>query len=110
MRRTRGRQDDVGDEQIRSSIPKNGLKHISTKASLAETAKITKSVVEKYGGTGYTLAKDDKEAAESWTERDYDALQVYYSRIMSTLAVLSPVLKMVRFIVRFPPFLVILRR
>ncbi|KAM6490032.1 FAD-linked oxidase-like protein [Amanita muscaria] len=51
-----------------------------TKASLAETAKIAKSVVEKYGGTGFTLAKDDKEAAELWTDRKnalYAGLAMY---------------------------------
>ncbi|PFH45972.1 hypothetical protein AMATHDRAFT_70823 [Amanita thiersii Skay4041] len=37
--------------------------------SLKETAKVVKQVVEKHGGYGFTLARDDKEAASLWTDR-----------------------------------------
>ncbi|TFK33515.1 FAD-linked oxidase-like protein [Crucibulum laeve] len=37
--------------------------------SLLESARIIKDVVEKYGGTGFSLAKDDQEADEIWSDR-----------------------------------------
>ncbi|KAL0961345.1 hypothetical protein HGRIS_006301 [Hohenbuehelia grisea] len=37
--------------------------------ALNETAQIVKSVVEKYGGTGFELARDGKEAADLWADR-----------------------------------------
>lgn len=38
-------------------------------ASLQETAKVVKRITDKYGGTGFTLAKDDKEAEDLWADR-----------------------------------------
>ena len=40
-----------------------------TQASLREAAVMTKQIVEKHGGTGFTLAKDDMEAEDIWTDR-----------------------------------------
>ncbi|KAF8630984.1 hypothetical protein AX15_002694 [Amanita polypyramis BW_CC] len=40
-----------------------------TQASLRETAAMAKQITEKYGGTGFTLAKDDSEAQDIWTDR-----------------------------------------
>lgn len=37
--------------------------------SLDETAAVVKSVVEKHGGFGFTLAKDDQEATSLWADR-----------------------------------------
>ncbi|KAF5349775.1 hypothetical protein D9758_010226 [Tetrapyrgos nigripes] len=39
------------------------------KSSLKEYASIIKTIVEKHGGTGFQLAKDDKEAADLWADR-----------------------------------------
>ncbi|KAK7461948.1 D-lactate ferricytochrome c oxidoreductase [Stygiomarasmius scandens] len=39
------------------------------KTSLKEYASIVKQIVEKHGGTGFQLAKDDKEAADLWADR-----------------------------------------
>lgn len=40
-------------------------------ASIAETARIVKEITEKskYGGTGWTLAKDEQEATDLWMDR-----------------------------------------
>ncbi|KAJ8482850.1 hypothetical protein ONZ45_g14801 [Pleurotus djamor] len=38
-------------------------------SSLQETARIVKSVVGKYGGYGFTLAKDEEEAEKLWADR-----------------------------------------
>lgn len=40
-----------------------------TPASLKETAAIVKQVVAKHGGTGFSLARNDKEAEEFWSDR-----------------------------------------
>lgn len=40
-----------------------------TSNSISETAKIVKEVVEKHGGKGWRMAKDDKEGAEMWMDR-----------------------------------------
>ncbi|KAI0080145.1 hypothetical protein K474DRAFT_1638149 [Panus rudis PR-1116 ss-1] len=40
-----------------------------TPTSLRETATIVKQIAEKHGGYGFTLAKDDKQAYELWTDR-----------------------------------------
>lgn len=40
-----------------------------TSNSLRETAQIVKSVVEKYGGTGFEVAKTQKEAEDLWADR-----------------------------------------
>ncbi|KAF5317711.1 hypothetical protein D9619_012599 [Psilocybe cf. subviscida] len=40
-----------------------------TPASLKETAAIVKQVVGKHGGTGFSLARNDKEAEEFWSDR-----------------------------------------
>ena len=40
-----------------------------TSFSLREAAAITRQFVEKHGGTGFTLAKDDMEAEDIWTDR-----------------------------------------
>ncbi|KAF8965864.1 FAD-linked oxidase-like protein [Flammula alnicola] len=40
-----------------------------TAASLRETAAIVKRVVEKHGGTGFELARNDDEAEELWADR-----------------------------------------
>lgn len=40
-----------------------------SQASLKETAKVVKAVVEKHGGTGFELARNDKEAADLWADR-----------------------------------------
>jgi D-lactate dehydrogenase (cytochrome) len=37
--------------------------------SLRETAKVVKQIVEKHGGTGFKLARDEKEATDLWTDR-----------------------------------------
>ena len=37
--------------------------------ALKETARVVKKVVEKHGGTGFTLARNDKEANDLWTDR-----------------------------------------
>ncbi|KAG9218493.1 hypothetical protein CCMSSC00406_0008846 [Pleurotus cornucopiae] len=37
--------------------------------SLDETAAVVKSVVERHGGFGFTLAKDDQEATSLWADR-----------------------------------------
>lgn len=38
-------------------------------ASLQETAKIVRKIVEKHGGTGFELARNEKEAEELWADR-----------------------------------------
>ncbi|GLB38819.1 putative FAD linked oxidases, C-terminal domain [Lyophyllum shimeji] len=38
-------------------------------ASLKETAKVVKRIVEKHGGTGFELARSEKEAADLWQDR-----------------------------------------
>ena len=40
-----------------------------TPASLTETARIVQRISEKYGGTGFDLAKDEKEATDLWADR-----------------------------------------
>jgi len=40
-----------------------------TPASLAETAKIVKEVVQKHGGTGFELARTEKDAHDLWQDR-----------------------------------------
>lgn len=40
-----------------------------SQTALDETARIVKEIVEKYGGTGFTLAADAKEAADLWADR-----------------------------------------
>ncbi len=40
-----------------------------TKASLLDTARAVQRIVEKYGGTGFTLAKDEEEAKDIWADR-----------------------------------------
>lgn len=40
-----------------------------TAASLKETADVVKKIAEKYGGTGFELAKTDKEATLLWQDR-----------------------------------------
>ncbi|KAF9049072.1 FAD-linked oxidase-like protein [Panaeolus papilionaceus] len=40
-----------------------------TPASLKETAAITKKIVEKHGGTGFQLARNEQEASELWADR-----------------------------------------
>ncbi|KAF9464057.1 FAD-linked oxidase-like protein [Collybia nuda] len=40
-----------------------------SKAALQETAKVVKAVVEKHGGTGFELARNDKEATDLWADR-----------------------------------------
>ncbi|KAF9033575.1 FAD-linked oxidase-like protein [Panaeolus papilionaceus] len=37
--------------------------------SLAETAKIVEEVTKKHGGTGFSLARDEKEAHDLWADR-----------------------------------------
>ncbi|KAF8815719.1 hypothetical protein BYT27DRAFT_6661810 [Phlegmacium glaucopus] len=39
--------------------------------SLYETAEVVKRIVEKHGGTGFQLARDDKEANGFWSDRKY---------------------------------------
>jgi hypothetical protein len=40
-----------------------------TRASLEESARIAKQIVEKHGGSGFQLAADDQEAADLWQDR-----------------------------------------
>jgi len=40
-----------------------------TPTSLAESAAITKKIVERHGGQGFRLARDDKEAESLWSDR-----------------------------------------
>ncbi len=40
-----------------------------TPASLAETAAIVKRISKKYGGTGFELARNEKEATDLWQDR-----------------------------------------
>ncbi|KAF8727625.1 hypothetical protein AX14_007190 [Amanita brunnescens Koide BX004] len=40
-----------------------------TRASLLDTARAVQRIVERYGGTGFTLAKDDEEAKDLWSDR-----------------------------------------
>ncbi|THV01036.1 hypothetical protein K435DRAFT_963710 [Dendrothele bispora CBS 962.96] len=40
-----------------------------SKESLKEYASIVEQIVKKHGGTGFQLAKDDKEAADLWADR-----------------------------------------
>ncbi|KAF8625917.1 hypothetical protein AX17_006643 [Amanita inopinata Kibby_2008] len=40
-----------------------------SKSSLDETARVVKQVVEKHGGTGFTLSQSDREAADLWSDR-----------------------------------------
>jgi D-lactate dehydrogenase (cytochrome) len=40
-----------------------------TSASIAETAKIVKEIVQKHGGTGYQLARTEQEALDLWADR-----------------------------------------
>lgn len=51
-----------------------------TQASLKETARIVKSIAEKHGGTGFELARNEKEALDLWTDRKnalYSGLALY---------------------------------
>ena len=38
-------------------------------ASLHETAKVVKQIVEKHGGSGFQLARNDEEADALWSDR-----------------------------------------
>ena len=38
-------------------------------ASLKETAQVVKRIVEKHGGTGFQLARNEEEADELWSDR-----------------------------------------
>ena len=38
-------------------------------ASLHETAKVVKQIVEKHGGSGFQLARNDEEAEALWSDR-----------------------------------------
>ncbi len=40
-----------------------------TPRALQETADIVKKITQKHGGTGFTLARSDKEAADLWQDR-----------------------------------------
>lgn len=40
-----------------------------TPASLAETARIVKEIVQKHGGTDFELARSEKEAHDLWADR-----------------------------------------
>ncbi|KIJ64816.1 hypothetical protein HYDPIDRAFT_111420 [Hydnomerulius pinastri MD-312] len=40
-----------------------------TAQSLAETAKIVKGIVQRHGGTGFELAKSEKDARDLWADR-----------------------------------------
>jgi D-lactate dehydrogenase (cytochrome) len=40
-----------------------------TPASLAETAKIVKEIAQKHGGTGFELARTEKDARDLWQDR-----------------------------------------
>ncbi|RPD67564.1 hypothetical protein L226DRAFT_529891 [Lentinus tigrinus ALCF2SS1-7] len=40
-----------------------------TPRALQETADIVKTITKKHGGTGFTLARSDKEAADLWSDR-----------------------------------------
>ena len=40
-----------------------------TPSSLAETASITRTICEKYGGSGFELAGTDKESTALWADR-----------------------------------------
>lgn len=40
-----------------------------TPASLLETAKIVKKIVERHGGTGFELARTEREARDLWADR-----------------------------------------
>lgn len=40
-----------------------------TTASLQESAKIVRGIVERNGGTGFELARNEKEAADLWADR-----------------------------------------
>lgn len=40
-----------------------------SEASLKETARVVRSVSEKYGGFGFTLAGSEKEASDLWADR-----------------------------------------
>ena len=40
-----------------------------TPRALQETADIVKKITEKHGGTGFSLAKTEKEAVDLWTDR-----------------------------------------
>jgi D-lactate dehydrogenase (cytochrome) len=37
--------------------------------SLRETAKSVRRIVEKHGGSGFELARNEKEATDMWTDR-----------------------------------------
>ena len=40
-----------------------------TPRALQETADVVKTITKKHGGTGFALAKSEKEAADLWTDR-----------------------------------------
>jgi len=40
-----------------------------TPESLSETAKVVRKVTEAHGGSGFSLAKDEKEAHDLWSDR-----------------------------------------
>lgn len=40
-----------------------------SKESLDETAKVVRGIVKKHGGTGFELARNDKEATDLWADR-----------------------------------------
>lgn len=46
-----------------------------SQAALAETAKVAKTIAEKHGGTGFELARNEKEATDLWSDRK----NAYYS-------------------------------
>ena len=41
----------------------------NSQAALQETAKVVKTIVEKYGGFGFELARDEKDAEMLWRDR-----------------------------------------
>jgi D-lactate dehydrogenase (cytochrome) len=52
---------------VQTQMVREGFKFQGqSKASLSETADIVKRIVKKHGGTGFTLARDDAEAADLW--------------------------------------------
>lgn len=40
-----------------------------SQGSLRDTASVVKQIVEKHGGTGFELARNEKEAADLWADR-----------------------------------------
>jgi D-lactate dehydrogenase (cytochrome) len=40
-----------------------------SQSAIEETARITKTIAEKHGGTGFSLASSEKEADDLWKDR-----------------------------------------